>query len=209
MKTLSQAHRDRLLETLADPYDRADENPLEYSDDMAEEDRIESSVTGKAIDLAGNFVDVLADLPDVNNNQRKIAYLISRKKSAAVVAAQCGVSAAYVKLLKRDPRIRKLVEVFRGGEIYSFVERISPQEILDLASTRAAEVLAEKMNMSLSEETQLRAAMAILEKTGYGGRDKEAPVQINIGTDVLEAYQSARKEAGMEKVMEAEIVEEP
>lgn len=206
---LNQTQRDQLLDTLSNPYDRADENPIEYSDAMAEEDQIDSVVPGKSIDLAGNFVDVLADLPDVTNNQRKIAYLLSRKKAAAVVAAQCGCSAAYVKLLKRDPRIQKLIEIFRGGEIYGFVDRISPQEILDLASTRAAEVLAEKMNIALSEETQLRAAMAILEKTGYGGKDKEAPVQINIGSDVLEAYKSARKEAGMGQIMEAEIVEEP
>ena len=206
---LNKTQRDQLLDTLSNPYDRADENPIEYSDAMAEEDQIDSVVPGKSIDLAGNFVDVLADLPDVTNNQRKIAYLLSRKKAAAVVAAQCGCSAAYVKLLKRDPRIQKLIEIFRGGEIYGFVDRISPQEILDLASTRAAEVLAEKMNIALSEETQLRAAMAILEKTGDGGKDKEAPVQINIGSDVLEAYKSARKEAGMGQIMEAEIVEEP
>ena len=206
---LNKSHRDRILETLSNPYDRADENPIEFTDEMAPEDQVETSIPGTSLDLAGNFVDVLSELPDVTNSQRRIAYLLSRNKAAAVVAAQCGCSAAYVKMLKRDPRIKRLVEVFRGGEIYSFVDRISPQEVLDLAATRAAEVLAEKMNMALSEETQIRAALAILDKTGHGGKDKEAPVQINIGSDVLAAYQSARKEAGMDNVMEAEIVVEP
>lgn len=203
---LKESQRGSLLDTLTNPYDSADENPYEFTDEVVEEDQPETTIPGKALDLAGNFVDVMADLPDLNNSQRKIAYLISRNKSPQVVAAQCGVSAAYVKSLKSDPRIKKMVEVFRGGEIYQFLDRISPQELLDLAAVRAAEVLAEKMNAALSEEIQLRAALEVLKMTGHGTKEGDGPIQINIGQDIIDAYQAARREAGIETV-EAEIVE--
>lgn len=205
---MNNEQRNALLDVLEDPYAKVDENPYEFTDEVAPEDQPETVLPDRPLDVAGSFVDVLAELPDVNHNQRKIAYLIARKKSPQAIAAQCGVSAAYVKNLWQDPRIKRLVEVFRGGEIYQVIDRISAREMLDLAAVRAAEVLAEKMNAALSEEVQLRAALEVLKLTGHGAKEGDAPVQITIGSDVLQAYQAARREAGMEQVVEAEIVEE-
>lgn len=205
-QSLKDNQRSALIEAINDPYDKVDDNPYELTDAVIPEEQPETVIPGAHLDLAGNMVNVLAEMPDVTHTQRKIAYLISRNKAPQTIAAQCGVSAAYVKNLRQDPRIRRLVEIFRGGEIYQILERLTPQEVLDLASVRAAEVLAEKMNAALSEDVQLRAALEVLKLTGHTAKDGDGPVQIVIGEDVLKAYQNARKEVGL--VVEAEIVEE-
>lgn len=197
---LKDSQRDALLATLDNPYDKADENPFELTDAVQPEDQPETVIPDSPLEMAGNMVKVMDEMPDVNNVQRKIAYLIAKKKAPQTIAAQCGVSASYVKYLWGDPRIKKLVEIFRGGEIYNIIERISPQEVLDLASVRAAEVLAEKMNAALSEDVQLRAALEVLKLTGHTAKDGEGQVQIVIGEDVLKAYTSARKEVGLAPV---------
>lgn len=182
-------------------------NPYEDTKELGEPDKWPSEVEGKALDLAGNFIEALEEMPDLNQNQRKIAYFLAKRKAPQVVAAKCGVTASYVKQLKRDPRIKKWIEVFRGGEIHDLIDRMSPKEILDRASVRAAEVLAEKMNAALNENIQLRAALAILDRTGHGSQNDQAPVQINISQDAVEVYEEARQEAGIEDA-EYEIVED-
>lgn len=199
-----------LKAVLDDPDDKAMENPYAYDDTPAEEDQVDSQVDEDMhLKVAGNFVRVLEKLPDLNQNQRRIAYWLSKKnKSPAVIAARCGVSASYVKHLKYDPRVKEMIRIFRGGEIYDIAEELSAQEVLDNAAVRAAEVLAEKMNAALSEEVQIRAALAVLERTGYTSGDKPTAVQINIGEDVVARYQKAREEVGLDiPEAEAEIIE--
>lgn len=204
---LNEDAREALLDALEDRETVVDENPWEMTDAVDEEFQPEPTTPDASLELTENFVDVLAELPDVNHNQRKIAYLIARNKASAAIAAQCGVSASYVKQLRADPRIKKLVEIFRGGAVYDLIERLSPREILDLAAVRAAEVLAEKMNAALSEELQFRAALEVLKLTGHGGKEGEGAIQINISPETFEVYREARREAGIETV-EAEVVED-
>lgn len=204
-QSLKDGQKDALLAVLDDPFDRVDQNPFEFTDAVVPEEQPESVIPGAPLDMAGNMVEVLADMPDVNHTQRKVAYLIARHKAPQTIAAQCGVSASYVKNLWSDPRIRRLVEIFRGGEVYQILERLSPQEVLDLAAVRAAEVLAEKMNAALSEDVQLRAALEVLKLTGHSAKETEGQVNIVIGEEVLKAYHSARQEVGLEKVVDAEF----
>lgn len=182
-------------------------NPYEDTKELGEPDKYPSEVEGKAMDLAGNFLEALDELPDLNQRQRKVAYHLSKGTAAPAVATKVGVSASYVKQLKQDPRVKKWMEIFRGGEIHDLIDRMSPQEVMDRAAVRAAEVLAEKMNAALSENIQIRAALAILDRTGHGSKNEEPAVQINVSEDAVEVYQEAREEAGITEA-DYEIVDE-
>ena len=161
---------------------------------------------GKALDISGNIVATLETLPDVNHKQRRIAYLLARDKLPAEVASVVGCTVAYVRALMPDPRITELVKMFRGGKLYDLAEEINAREILSLASARAAEVLAEKMNFAVDEATQLRAAIEILKATGeLGANDQQT--QIVIERDAVRIFQRAVQEEA-DDIQEADFTEE-
>ena len=162
------------------------------------------SDTSTALDIAGNVVDVLESLPDVNHKQRRIAYLLSKDNLPPEVASKMGCTAAYVRLLMIDPRITELVKIFRGGKIYDFAEDISAREVLNRANVRAAEVLAEKMNFAVDESTQLRAAIEILKSTGEIGGTDRMVTEITIEKDVVRVFQKAIDEEHNDDIPEAD-----
>ena len=147
----------------------------------------------KALTVAENVVDVLETLPDVNHNQRRIAFMLANNRPAPEIAARCGITASYVRALSVDERIQELIKIFRGGTIYKLAEDLSASEVLNRAKVRAAEVLAEKMNSALDEGNQLRSAIKILEATGEIGRNAEAIVEIKIDQDTIRLYQKAKQ----------------
>lgn len=161
----------------------------------------------KAMDVAGNVLEVLETLPDVNHKQRRISYMLARNNLPVEIAAEVGCTAAYVRALMLDPRITELVKIFRGGRIYDLAEDISAREILDRASARAAEVLAEKMNNAVDEGTQLRAAVEVLKATGEIGGSDRMTTQITIEKDVVTIFQKAMEE-DQEEIEEGEYEEE-
>lgn len=162
----------------------------------------------KALDIAGNVVDVLETLPDVNHKQRRIAYHLSRNMLPSEVAAAVGCSVAYIRALMPDPRITELVKIFRGGQIYDFADDISAREVLKRASVRAAEVLAEKMNTAVDEGTQLRAAIEILKATGEIGGNERQVTEIKIERDAIRIFNRAVAEESEEDIEEVDFTEE-
>lgn len=162
---------------------------------------------GKALDVSANIVATLETLPDVNHKQRRIAYLLARDFAPAEIASRVGCSVAYVRALMPDPRITELVKMFRGGKLYDLAQEITARDILKLASARAAEVLAEKMNFAVDEATQLRAAIEILKATGEtGGNDQQT--QIIIEKDAVRIFQRAVQEEA-DDIQEADFTVEP
>lgn len=147
------------------------------------------------LDVAGNFVDVLEKLPDLNHNQRRIAYYLSRGWEPMQVAIRCSCTAAYVRLLAQDPRIQYMVDVFKGGKILEIVEDLSSQEVLSNAAIRAAEILAEKANFALDESNQIKAAIEILKLTNHYNSDGGSNIQITIDRDKISIYEKAKAEA--------------
>ncbi len=176
-----------------------------HADDEPEEDKLVDNPT-MALDVAGNIVEVLETMPDVNHTQRRISFLLSRNKLPSEIASAVGCSVSYVRVLMVDPRIVELVKFFRGGKVYEFAEQISAREVLKRASVRAAEVLAEKMNTAVDEGTQLRAAVEILKATGEIGGGERAITEITIGRDAVTIFQKAIQEEA-EDIQEAEYEE--
>ena len=162
---------------------------------------------GTALDVAGNVVEVLESLPDVNHKQRRIAYHLSKQDVLpSEIAASVGCSVAYVRALMTDPRITELVKMFRGGKMYEFAEDISAREVLNRAAVRAAEVLAEKMNMAVDEGTQLRAAIEVLKAVGEIGGNERQITEIVIERDAVRVFQKAVTDA--EEDDEEETIQE-
>jgi len=152
-------------------------------------------------DVAGRFMDIMEKLPDVNHNQRRIAYLAARGKTAPEIAALAGCSAAYVRALRGDPRMKKLVEMFKGGAFLEFAEDLSAQELVERAKIRAAEVLAEKMNYAVDESNQVRCAIELLRLGGeYDGHDAQT-THVVIEQRVMDVYEKATN------IVEATVVE--
>ena len=158
------------------------------------------------LDIAGNVVAVLERLPDLNHKQRRIAYMISRGYTDTEVAAWSKCTGAYVNLLRHDPRVIRAVEMFSGGAMYDMAEDISGREVLERAQVRAAEVVAEIMNNALDQGTQLRAAVAVLNRTGLSEKDNESALNIVIDRDTIRLYKKAREEVYDDA--EFEIVED-
>ncbi len=161
---------------------------------------------GTALDVAGNVVEVLESLPDVNHKQRRIAYHLAQQMLPSEIAASVGCSVAYVRALMPDPRITELVKMFRGGKMYEFAEDISAREVLNRAAVRAAEVLAEKMNMAVDEGTQLRAAIEVLKAVGEIGGNERQITEIVIERDAVRVFQKAVTDA--EEDDEEETIQE-
>ena len=161
----------------------------------------------KALDVSGNIVATLETLPDVNHKQRRIAYLLARDILPVEVASRVGCTVAYVRALMPDPRITELVKMFRGGKLYDLAEEIGARDILKLASARAAEILAEKMNFAVDEATQLRAAVEILKATGETGGNDRNVTEIVIERDSVKIFNRAVQEEA-DDVQEAEFTEE-
>jgi hypothetical protein len=142
-----------------------------------------------------HFLEVLERLPDVNHKQRRIAFLISTGKlTHEQIAAKVGCTLAYVRVLAMDGRIKKLVELFKGGLIQEVAEDLGSEDVLEMAAVRAAEVLADKMNHALDESNQIKAAIEILKLTNHYDSGKEAQVKIVINRDTVELYEAARQE---------------
>lgn len=154
---------------------------------------------------AGNFVDTLEKLPDLNHNQRRIAYYISLGHNHKFIAIQMGCTSEYVRVLSSQKRIKDMVDIFKKGQVMDILQDLSPSEVLERAASRAAEVLAEKLVFSHDENIQTRAATEILKMTGYG-RDEEK-IKIVIGGDVLDGYLKARQEAGIVVDTDFEILD--
>lgn len=147
------------------------------------------------LDVAGNFVEQLERLPDVNHNQRRIAYYLAKGWEGPQIAVRCACSAAYVYALAQDPRIKRLVEVFKGGQILEIADAMSSNEVLTNAAIRAAEILAEKANYALDESNQIKAAIEILKLTNHYNSDGQSHIQITIGRDKVDIYEKAKAEA--------------
>lgn len=150
------------------------------------------------LDVAGNFVDELEKHPELNHNQRRIAYYLSKGWEPAEIAIRCACSAAYVRLLSHEPKIKHWVEVFKGGTIYEIAENISSQTVLNNAAIRAAEILAEKANFALDESNQIKAAIEILKLTNHYGNEGGNQVHITISRDQIDIYERAKTEAAQE-----------
>lgn len=145
------------------------------------------------------ILEVMGRLPDLNKNQRRIAFLIAKGHTAMDIARITGVTASYVGYLMKDDRIKEMIRMVQGGYLEEMAEELSPSQVLERAAARAAEVLAEKIDSGLNEDAQIRAALAVLDRSGYGQK-REAPItQVIIGVDELAAIEKARREAGLTK----------
>lgn len=142
-----------------------------------------------------HFLEVIEKLPDVNHKQRRVAYLLSTgKMTYSEIAAKAGCTTSYVNALVQDPRIKQLVQMFKGGLLEELAEELGSHDVLELAAIRAAEVLADKMNHALDESNQIKAAIEILKLTNHYEKGAEAQVKIVINRDTVELYEAARQE---------------
>jgi len=195
---LSEAQKEAILEPLVKrktpPWNKKNNPEVRSVPALIDDNR-------EPLDVAGTVVTELAKMPDLNKTQREIAYFLSHAKyTHEEIAIKIGCSKAYVSRLASDSRVQRQMEIFRGGEILEFAEAISAQEIMDRASVRAAEIVAEKMNDALDEKTQLQAAIKILSLTGHTDKSDGPAVQIVIDHEQFSAYKQAVEETNIQTV---------
>lgn len=165
--------------------------PKEYEPPTEEVQEAEQQAA--MLTRAGVLLDKLEELPDLNHKQRRIAYWLALGSSSAETAWRCGVTQAYIRAMRNDPRIESMVDFFRTNRIAEFIEELSPEEILSRASMVAAERLAELMFIADSDNVRLNAAKEILKLGGHGQQTSEK-ITVVLGDSFLKLYTQTKDE---------------
>lgn len=155
-------------------------------------EKIEKQEEAALLTRAGTLLAKLDELPELTSLQRHIAYWLSRKTPPSEVAWRVGCSAAYVRMMREDPRVEEMVTFFRSKKLIEFFDDLSPEEMIDRAQIAAVERLAELMFIG-TDAVQLGAAKEIA-KLGGSGKQDDDKVTIVLGNDLLETWKAAKAE---------------
>jgi enoyl-CoA hydratase/carnithine racemase len=140
----------------------------------------------------------ISPITGLTKNQLKAAQMLSLGFAPRVVASKVGVALTTISNWRKLKPFTDAVKFLQDGgadKVIAEMEDLkSAEEILETASTRAAEVTTEIMETADSDQTRLRAAEGVLDRTG---RHRKTEVHKHIvlieasAVDLIEQTKSA------------------
>ncbi len=152
---------------------------------------------------------VQSTVPGLTRNQIRAADLLSQGKPERIVVAECKVRPQTLQKWCGDARFQTAVDLFGSGVVAEVAASRTVAEILEEAAPEAAEKVSQLMNEAEKDDTKLRAAEAVLDRTGHARQTEVRKTIVNIDVDAAELIESTRRMIEAAKIPEghADVVE--
>ncbi len=144
-------------------------------------------------------------IADLSPTQVEAAELLSRGIALPVIAGRVGITQRDLDRWIVNPKFEVAIALFREGAVEHVIQQRGAQEILDLASPRASEVVVEVMEQTEKESLRLQAAESVLDRTGHGKRLEVKQTIITLNAEAVALIEETRRMA--ERIPEATFEE--
>lgn len=148
--------------------------------------------------------EIVGPLTGLKPKQLRAAQFLVLGYNPSIVASKVGVSLTTISNWRKLDMFQKACDLLRAGGAEKIIAELedfrSAEQILEDAAVRAAEKTTELMESADREETQLRAAESILDRTG---RARKTEVHKHIV--LVEADALALIEQTKQQIQEAEF----
>ena len=104
-----------------------------------------------------------------------------------------------------DVRFQAAVDLFSSGAVAEVAARRSVAEILEEAAPEAALVPVKLMKEAEKEDVQLRAAEAVLDRTGHARQTEVRKTVVNIDVDAAALIEETKRIIAAAQIPEAEV----
>ena len=133
------------------------------------------------------------ELPELSKNKRRVAYWLSLGTAPGVIAGKVGLTTQTILHYSKLPVVQQYSEMVRSGELEELAEVQATQQILDKAAPRAAERITELMESAVKDETRLKAAENILDRTGHAKQSEVRHTTILIDADTARLIEETKR----------------
>ena len=148
---------------------------------------------------------IQATIPGLSSNQIRAADLLSRGTSERIVLDKCQVKVQTLHKWYEDVRFQAAVDLFGSGVVAEVAASRTVAEILEEAAPKAAEQVERLMNHAEKDDTKLRAAEAVLDRTGHARQTEVRKTIVRIDLDGIALIEETRRMIEAAKIPEAEV----
>jgi len=148
---------------------------------------------------------IQATIPGLSSNQIRAADLLSQGKAERVVLDRCNVQVQTLRKWYEDVRFQAAVDLFSSGAVEEVAASRSVAAILEEAAPKAAEKVEFLMDHAEKDDTKLRAAEAVLDRTGHARQTEVRKTIVNIDVDGIALIEETRRMIEAAKIPEAEV----
>ncbi len=150
---------------------------------------------------------IQATIPGLSSNQIRAADLLSQGTSERIVLDKCQVKVQTLHKWYEDVRFQAAVDLFGSGAVAEVAASRSVAEILEEAAPKAAEQVERLMNHAEKDDTKLRAAEAVLDRTGHARQTEVRKTIVKIDLDGIALIEETRRMIEAAKIPEGESEE--
>jgi len=147
---------------------------------------------------------IQATIPGLSSTQIRAADLLSQGTSERLVLDKCKVQIQTLRKWYEDVRFQAAVDLFSSGAVAEVATSRSVAEILEEAAPKAAEQVERLMNEAEKDDTKLRAAEAVLDRTGHARQTEVRKTIVNIDVDGIALIEETRRMIEAAKIPEGE-----
>ena len=142
--------------------------------------------------------EVVSPITGLRKSQLQAAEMLSLGLAPRVVASKVGVALTTISHWRKLKPFTDAIKFLQDGGADRIIAEMkdiqSAEEILETASTRAAERVTEIMETAESDQTQLRAAESVLDRTGRHRKTEIHKHIVLIETTALSLIEATKKQ---------------
>lgn len=148
---------------------------------------------------------IQAAIPGLTTTQIKAADLLATGTQERIVLDTLKIKMESLHAWYEDVRFQAAVDLFSSGAVAEVAARRSVADILEDAAPEAALVPVKLMKEAEKEDVQLRAAEAVLDRTGHARQTEVRKTIVNIDVDAAALIEETKRIIAASKVPEAEF----
>ena len=136
---------------------------------------------------------IQSTIPGLTTAQIRAADLLSQGKPERIVIEECKVRPQTLQGWYEDVRFQAAVDLFGSGVVAEVAASRTVADILEQSAPKAAEKIEFLMENAEKDDTKLRAAEAVLDRTGHARQTEVRKTIVNIDVDGIALIEETRQ----------------